>query len=508
MCTQGIKWGRLLSSLFIVQAAFATTATVNGITWTYNVTNREASLGGGTSTSPAVPISTIGAITIPEELGGYPVTHISEYAFLHCSGVTNVIIPAAVVSIGNYAFEYCTNLIDITISSSVTNIGYAAFEDCTGLENITIPDGVTCIRANTFRNCRGLTSITIPDSVTSIENFAFEGCSGLMDLIIPSSVTTLGPAGVFMGCKALVRLTIPQCLCSYKLSNSFGSSYKNITDVTVGEGVTQISSSLFSDCAALKSVIISSTVTRMGDYVFKDCSALRSVVFLGDAPDVGTGIYNGTPRSLVTYVTSGSIGWAGGISSDLPAEWNERAIAIGTSGENAHGEVVPVSTAVSLTVTNVVVHYVLNSVVPEVAMPISGDTGFVTVVTEIKGGAVAIPESWVTNYSGFVEKFGNDFTAALTKPSGKRDAQGNALMVWQDYVAGTDPTKEDDVFQASITIANGVPLISYTPELPPEERDKRKYTIYGKVRLQDAEWSIVNGDAADYNFFKVTVEMK
>ena len=266
----------------------------------------------------------------------------------------------------------------------------------------------------------------------------------------------------------------------------------------------------------MKSVRFPESVTRLGDSVFLDCSALKSVIFEGDAPDVGINIYNGTPRSLVTYVNDGSIGWAGGISKEFPEDWNGRGIAVGESGgggsgggsEGSGGGNAGTATSVCLTVTNVVVHYILNSVVPEIAVPVSGDTGFVSVVTEIKGGAVAIPETWAENYPLFAEQFGNDFTAALVKPTGKKDAQGNSLFVWQDFVAGTDPTKVDDVFHATITMVDGAPHIGYTPELSAEEAAKRTYTIYGKAKLQDEEWSIVNGNESEYNFFKVTVEMK
>ena len=49
--------------------------------------------------------------------------------------------------------------------------------------------------------------------------------------------------------------------------------------------------------------------------------------------------------------------------------------------------------------------------------------------------------------------------------TGKKDGAGNEMLVWQDYVAGTDPTDEKDVFTASITIVDGKVTISYTPEL-------------------------------------------
>lgn len=52
-----------------------------GITWTYTVSNGKASLGGGYS-SPAVPKTSTGALTIPSTINGYSVTSIGFYAFL------------------------------------------------------------------------------------------------------------------------------------------------------------------------------------------------------------------------------------------------------------------------------------------------------------------------------------------------------------------------------------------------------------------------------------------
>jgi hypothetical protein len=99
---------------------------------------------------------------------------------------------------------------------------------------------------------------------------------------------------------------------------------------------------------------------------------------------------------------------------------------------------------------------------------------------------------------------------AVTALTGKTDGSGRPMMVWQDFVAGTDPTDPDDVFRASITFdeATGAPIVSWTPELSASEAAKRTYKTFGKVRLNDADWTRVDGDAATYNFFKVTVEMK
>ena len=84
------------------------------------------------------------------------------------------------------------------------------------------------------------------------------------------------------------------------------------------------------------------------------------------------------------------------------------------------------------------------------------------------------------------------------------------MMVWQDFVAGTDPTDPESKFTASITFDKdtGKPVISWSPELTAAEAAKRTYKKYGKVKLTDANWTEIVDNDEDYNFFKVSVEMK
>jgi len=200
----------------------------------------------------------------------------------------------------------------------------------------------------------------------------------------------------------------------------------------------------------------------------------------------------------------------GTIVSNLTSEADD-VVTLFARWKVCNNAVADASNMVSLVSTNIVVHYVVNSVVPELVVPMSTDTGFVNIVTEVKSsGVVAVSDNWAANYPNYVTKFGNDFTKSLMKPTGKKDGSGNAMLVWQDYVAGTDPTDENDVFTASITTdANGRLVISYTPELTAEEKVKRVYTTYGKKSLLDKDWVVVPPDNEnEYNFFKVTVEMK
>lgn len=73
-------------------------------------------------------------------------------------------------NMGSYDFGpapwYGADITDVVIENGVTHIGNYAFSDCTGLTSMTIPDSVMWIGDYAFRGCTGLTSVTIPVSVT------------------------------------------------------------------------------------------------------------------------------------------------------------------------------------------------------------------------------------------------------------------------------------------------------------------------------------------------------
>ena len=250
-----------------------------------------------------------------------------------------------------------------------------------------------------------------------------------------------------------------------------------------GKPVTVIGEDVFKNCTGLTSVTMPNSITNIQRYAFQGCSGLTSVPLPDGIKFVSEDAFPGC--------------------NILKAKWyvtlaNSSAAGVGMDGVKA-----------VLTVTNVVVHHVTTSVQSSAVTP-PVTTGIVNVIAEVgASGAIAVPSEWANQYSGFAAKFGNDFTAAVTKPTGKYDGAGNAMYVWQDYVAGTDPTDLNDVFRASITFdGEGKPVISHSPELTPTEAAKRIYRTFGKVRLNDSDWTLVNGNEEDYNFFKVTVEMK
>jgi hypothetical protein len=82
----------------------------------------------------------------------------------------------------------------------------------------------------------------------------------------------------------------------------------------------------------------------------------------------------------------------------------------------------------------------------------------------------------------------------------------NGRKVWECYVAGTDPTDTNSVFTAKIDMVDGMPVITWSPELSPEETALRTYTIYGKTNLTDKVWHSPTNSSS--RFFRIGVEMR
>ena len=309
-----------------------------------------------------------GAITIPSEIDGKPVTSIGDSAFEDCTGLTSITISNSVTSIGYKAFYDCTGLTSITIPNSVTSIGDLAFEDCTGLTSInvasdnnyyssnngvlfnkkktalirypegksqtsyTIPNSVTRIGYGAFRGCTGLTSITIPNSVTSIASWAFDGCTGLTSINVASGNNYYSDNnGVLFNKKKteLIRYPEGKSQTSYTIPDSVTSignwafdGCTGITSITIPNSVTSIGAHAFDGCTGLTSITIPNSVTSIGYMAFYGCTGLTSIAIPNSVTSIGnwaffecTGLTSITIPNSVTSIGDGAFNSCTGLTS-------------------------------------------------------------------------------------------------------------------------------------------------------------------------------------------------
>jgi hypothetical protein len=106
---------------------------------------------------------------------------------------------------------------------------------------------------------------------------------------------------------------------------------------------------------------------------------------------------------------------------------------------------------------------------------------------------VPVPYAWL---DGFGLSAGGDYEAVALA-----DTDGDGYPAWAEYVAGTDPTDDASVLRALISVQDGVPSVTWTPDLRPT----RAYTVEGKASLTAADWQSPTN--ATHRFFRVKVSM-
>ena len=108
---------------------------------------------------------------------------------------------------------------------------------------------------------------------------------------------------------------------------------------------------------------------------------------------------------------------------------------------------------------------------------------------------VPVPYWWMSRYPVLIGQAGGDYGAAALA-----DTDGDGHAAWQEYAAGSIPTNSESVFRALIAVSDGVPQVTWTPDLGPA----RVYSVLGRTNLADAVWGPTNAATI---FYRVRVDM-
>jgi len=187
--------------------------------------------------------------------------------------------------------EYAGSIKSITIPNGVESLKLTR---CKSITNVEIPNSVTSIGDYAFIGCESLTSVNIPNSVTSIGRDAFNGCTSLREVIFEdgnSSITLDMQCkygkGIFWYCPLeyiYIGRNIQYIQDSYTSLNCGPSAFYNkgtLTEVVLGDSVTNIPDYLFSNCKNLESITISKNLESIGTSAFSECSNLKKVNYDG-----------------------------------------------------------------------------------------------------------------------------------------------------------------------------------------------------------------------------------
>ena len=158
-------------------------------------------------------------------------------------------------------FRKFENLTEIRLPSTLVRI-YNAFEECNKLKFPALPAGLRVFHT-------GLSWVY----TSQIQKFTHWP----KDIILPEGMEDIGQTFAFAPIHSIVIPASMQVIPSHAFYRC-----KQLSQVTLSEGVKEIVKEAFGGCDALETITLPASLAEIDSYAFCDCKALTNVVFAGD----------------------------------------------------------------------------------------------------------------------------------------------------------------------------------------------------------------------------------
>ena len=254
----------------------------------YNIVDGDKYLGN--AQNPCVVLVKVNSLSGTTFTVKPETTVIYAYALARYSNLTSVALHDSIGSIGACAFMSCSKLASVSIPASVTMIGNYAFAYCGGLESVSGLENVMTIGANAFKNCRKLKNISLNSSIDFIGTDAFAGCSALI-FTTENGIRYLGNEE---NPYVLLHDAIDKKQTGYTINDRTRILYiasfsycDKLESITVPDSVHRIMDSVFWGCTALKNVKLSENAISLGNHVFYGCSTIEKLVIPKSVETIG-----------------------------------------------------------------------------------------------------------------------------------------------------------------------------------------------------------------------------
>lgn len=162
------------------------------------------------------------------------------------------------------------NVPDDIYGYPVTKIADRAFDYCQNADNITLPDTIKSVGINAFEDTKLYEDIVY--NWDNPQDFILNDV--LIHFVSPEGTDYVIPDGV-------------RVLADGVLND------RNMTSVTIPEGVMYIGNSAVSWCAYLETVSLPSNIVSIGDCAFQDCWNLKSINIPNGTKSIGSYAFSG-----------------------------------------------------------------------------------------------------------------------------------------------------------------------------------------------------------------------
>jgi len=222
-------------------------------------------------------------LTLPDTLGGYPVSAIGYCALRGCTALAQVVICEGVTSIGSNAFQNCLSLRQVSLPDSLAAIGSHAFYGCPELKQITLPDGIERLHPYAFYGCSAVRYCPLDSPAAYVlTDYGYSFTSPDFPLLTLKAFEDDAGVRTFTvaDCdESAVAVSFPDGVCEIGGYAFYHCS--SLTEVTLPDGVAKIAYSAFEGCSALRRITIRASVTTIDSSAFSGCADVTIIAPAG-----------------------------------------------------------------------------------------------------------------------------------------------------------------------------------------------------------------------------------
>lgn len=228
-----------------------------------------------------------GHLVLPETLDS-----IGPSAF-YKNSIDSVSMPHKQIALANAIFSENNNLKTVEFNSCASYMPNSMFYSCKKLRSVSGMECVKTIGGSAFSGCDSLRTVG-NIAPTMIGNNAFNACKKLEPFDL-SQVTSVGESA-FKSCHMFKSVHMPNVtsLDEYCFYDCAG-----LTEVSVGDKISQIPSQSFHYCPSLKTVTLGASVSYIGYYAFRNSSIEKLYVNSPTPPSVYNNDVFGSTRGTL-----------------------------------------------------------------------------------------------------------------------------------------------------------------------------------------------------------------